>query len=72
MALMGIQVLFELGIDRGLVEYPVVGTVDEAVQAVEELLTLVFGGLLCVVFHDFLCSACALLGVVGIEALGLD
>ena len=72
MALMGIQVLFEFGIDRGLVEYPVVGTVDDAVEAVEELLTLMFVGRLCVVVHDCLCGPCALPGVVGIEALGLD
>ena len=69
---MAVQVLLELGIDRRLVQYPVFSTVDDAVQAVEELLTLVFGGRLCVVVHDCLCGACALPGVVGVEALGLD
>ena len=72
MTLLGTQVLVDLVIDRGLVLPVILDIVDEAVQAVEELLVLVARGRLHVVVDDFLGDAGALLGVVGIEALGLD
>ena len=44
MTLLGTQVLVDLGFDRALVLLVILDIVDEAVQAVEELLVLVARG----------------------------